>query len=145
MKKYIHRKAKEKRGESESITFIGVMMALLLTFYALMMATTPFIAKGNLEAFTKTLVREIEIHGAIDDEIHSFAAELASVYNLNPDITYTADYIAGTHQIQIRDQFRVEVNDEVEIIVFDSSFFAPVTMDVPIKDEKAGISEKLWK
>lgn len=147
MKNYLDlgRALKSRAGFSESIEFLGVMAILLIVFYILMMAFPPFMAKANVENLTNSLVRQIEIHGAIDDEIGQYAAELADAYGLSPEITYDADFIEGTHHIQIRDGFKVAVSQEEKIVLLDSTFFDPLEVTIPIRNEKAGISEKLWK
>jgi len=145
MKTYLCSVLRSRRGYAESLEFIGVMAMLMAIFYVLMMAFTPFMMKVNVDAFTKTLVRQIEIHGAIDDEIKQFADELADTYELDPEITYDATYINGTNHIQIRNGFKVSVTENEEIKLLNGSMFNSLSFTVPIADEKVGISEKLWK
>ena len=145
MKNYIPIKLKEKKGTSVSFTFISCVGAMLAIFYILVLAFVPFMVKLDVQAYTKTLTRQIEVHGAIDSDIEKFAEELAAIYNFTPVITYDADYISGTNYIQIRDSFKVKVKTDTEIVLLNGTFFKSVTLTIPISDEKVGISEKLWK
>lgn len=142
---FIKRKINNKSGASETIVMIACTAALMAVFYVVMMAYAPLMTKVDVEAYTKTLVREIEIHGAIDDKIQQFAEELAGIYKFKPEITYDAAFISGTKQIQIRDSFKVTVETIEDVVLLDSTIFTPVTITIPISDQKVGISEKLWK
>jgi hypothetical protein len=139
------RRLLNRRGSAESIEFLGIFIVILAAFYIFMMAYPPLMTKANVSAFTKTLTHQIEVNGAIDSEIESFAEELADVYNIDPIIDYDAPFIEGTNHIQIRDSFQVTVSVESKIVLFNSTIFDPVVVAVPIKDEKVGISEVLWK
>ena len=145
MKTYLFSIWKDKKGYTESLEFIGMLAMLMAVFYVLIMAFTPLMTKVSVDAFAKTLVRQIEIHGAIDDEIKQFADELADIYELDPMITYDATYIDGTNHIQIRNGFKISVTENEEIRILNGSMFNSVSFTVPIADEKVGISEKLWK
>lgn len=145
MRKYLSRVLRSRAGFSESIEFLGAVAVLLIVFYILMMAFPPLIAKSNVENFTNSLVRQIEIHGAIDSEIEQYAAELAESYSLDPEIIYNAVFIGGTNHIQIRDNFKVTVSEEEKIVLLDGTIFDPIEVTIPIRNEKVGISEKLWK
>lgn len=144
-KKIFRQKLISNSGTAESISFIFGISCLLAVFYVLMMASTPLITKINAEATAKVLAREIEIHGAIDDEINQKAEELADNYGFEPEITYDATYIAGTDHIQIRDEFSVTVNTTKDIVLLDGTMFHPIKMTIPISAQRTGISEKLWK
>ena len=145
MKAWLFSKWRDKKGYTESLEFIGMLAMLMSIFYVIMMAFTPLMTKVNVDAFTKTLTRQIEIHGAIDEEIREFANELADVYELDPVVTYDAAYIEGTDHIQIRSGFKVSVIENEEIQLLNGSIFNSVAFTIPIADEKVGISEKLWK
>lgn len=145
MKQYLILKIKECKGVNEALAFIGCVVALFAVFFICVMGFTPFMVKADTVAFNKALVRQIEIHGAIDGEINDFAERLANVYNLSPEITYEANNIPGTNHIQIRDDFTVKVKTTADIVLFDSSLFQPVVYTININDTKVGISEKLWK
>lgn len=147
MLNYINKKLTNLKGFSESIVFIGCLTFLLSVFYIMMMAYKPLLVKADIQAFTKTLVREIETHGAIDNEIDLFASNLVQTYNFNPEpsINYEASYIEGSNCIQIRNNFKVTVDTTSEVILLNSNFFDPIKITIPIKDSKVGISEKLWK
>ena len=145
MKRYLHIKVRSKTGASESIEFAGVMAMLLILFYLFLMAYPVFITKANVEVFTADLVRKIETTGAIDDTINTYASELADLYGMNPVINYDADFIAGTKKIQIRDSFKVAVETSETIMLLDGTLYEPITLEIPIGDQRVGISEKLWK
>jgi ethanolamine transporter EutH len=145
MKKFFVQKLKGALGISESVEFLGVVVLLLAVFYVLMLSFAPLMKWADFNIFTKTLVRQIEIHGAIDAEIDDFAAELAEIYGLDPKITYDAVYVSGTNHIQIRDSFKVTLKDEAKLVLLDGSIFRFLTITIPLTNEKVGISEKLWK
>ena len=145
MKRYLFCKVKSKTGTSESIEFAGVMAMLLILFYLILMAYPVFITKANVEVFTADLVRKIETTGAIDNTIETYASDLADLYDLDPVISYDADFIAGTKRIQIRDSFKVKVETSEEIMLLDGTLYDPITLEIPIGNQRVGISEKLWK
>ena len=145
MRRYLYCKVRCKKGTSESIEFSGVMAMLLILFYLIVMAYPVFITKANVEVFTADLVRKIETTGAIDDTIATYASELADLYGFNPRISYDAEFIAGTRKIQIRDSFKVMVETSEEITLLDGTLYDPITLEIPIGNQRVGISEKLWK
>lgn len=100
--------------------------------------------KVNLDNFTRNLVRQIEIHGAIDGEIESYAALLADRYKLTPRLEFQADYIPGTKKIQIRKSFTVRVEQDVEIKLF-SGAFSLINKKITMVKTQSGMSEVLWK
>ena len=145
MLKFICQKFRNEDGFSESILFIFGITFFLAIFYVLMMAYTPWITKANVNVATETLVREIEVHGAIDSEITQKANQLAELYDFEPEITYDATFIPATNHIQIRDDFTVTIKTTEDIVLLDGTLFSPVTLTIPIGSQRQGKSEKLWK
>lgn len=121
---------------------ISIAMALIFCFVSLWQ---PFIRKINIDYMTKTIVRSIEANGRIDSNIYDLQNELERELGINPNVTYSADYISGTNKIQIRKKFKVTVTDVVKIKLINPTFSDPVTIDIPIKKELTGISQVFWK
>ncbi len=143
-KKLLFGKLKDRAGAAQSLEALVSLALLLMVFSVALLAIEPGVVKVNLDNYTKNLVRQIEIHGVIDSEIESYSQALAVKYGLNPVVTYSGDFIPGTQKIQIRSNFSVTVEQEVEIKMFTGGFSVANQRFTMVKTLD-GMSEVLWK
>lgn len=143
IKNKIKKVLKDEKGIITTIYMIGIVSFLI---YNLVVFLPVFFEKQNVNALTKELVEEIEYEGKIDSKTYSKASEIISRMNLNDNqVSYKiTGAIRSNGKIQHRDEFKVEVSGESEVVI--ANFFSnPIKFTIPLKKILYGKSQVYYK
>lgn len=129
---------KDKRAEtyfSLTISFFIIM----IVFIAILMALPIFTKKQDLDRFAKTLIRQAEIDGTVEqDELYSY---LSNMYNMTPDIDWEWEKFKNSKKVQLNHYIKVELETD---FLFDVGGVLHQIV-VPLKSVAYGKSEVYWK
>lgn len=131
---------KSKRGEGYIDSVIIVMSAVLVIALAIKVIPV-FITKHQLDTYATELCRTAEISGRVDSETTIRAQQLTQQTGINPGITWTANYILGTNEVQLNDNISVVLTYSKDIGLFGSFGSFPVQLT----SKATGRSEEYWK
>ena len=113
---------KSRRGEGYIDSVIIIMSAVLVIALAIKVIPI-FIVKYQLETYATELCRTAEISGRVGTETTVRTQELTQQTGINPGITWTADYISGSNEVQLNDSIAVVLMYTMDIGLFVSVKF----------------------
>lgn len=129
---------KNKKAEtyfSLTISFFIIMVV----FIAILMALPIFTKKQDLDRFAKTLIRQAEIDGTVEqDELYSY---LCNMYNMTPDVDWEWEKYKNSKKVQLNHHIKVELETD---FLFDVGGVLHQIV-VPLKSVAYGKSEVYWK
>lgn len=129
---------KNKKGEAY-IDFTISFYIIMIAFIIIICVMPIFSRQQDLDTFAKTLVRQAEIDGTVEqDECYNYLCE---VYNIKPSIDWSYDSYKGTKKVQLNKQIKVEL---------ETTFLFNVggvlkKIEIPLKSIAYGKSEVYWK
>ena len=129
---------KNKRAEtyfSLTLSFFIIM----IVFIAILMALPIFTKKQDLDRFAKTILRQAEIDGTVEqDECYRY---LCDMYNMTPNIDWEWDKYNNSKKVQLNHHIKVEL--ETDFLFDVGGVLHQIT--VPLKSVAYGKSEVYWK
>lgn len=130
---------KGKSGEGYIDTVVIVMVAMLVIAFAVKVFPV-YIVKNQLNTFADEVMRTAEISGRVGTEVSVKAESLKEQTGINPIISWQANYISGTNNVQLNDEITVTVTKIVDI-----GFFSFGSFPIELKAKATGRSEVYWK
>lgn len=130
---------KEKSGEGYIDTVVIVIAAMLVIAFAVKVFPV-FVVKNQLNAYANEIMRIAEISGRVGTEVSVKAESLKEQTAINPEISWQANYISGTNNVQLNDEMTVIVAKTVDI-----GFFSFGSFPIELKSKATGRSEVYWK
>lgn len=130
---------KGKSGEGYIDTVVIVMVAMLVIAFAVKVFPV-YIVKNQLNTFADEVMRTAEISGRVGTEVSVKAESLKEQTGINPIISWQANYISGTNNVQLNDEITVTVTKTVDI-----GFFSFGSFPIGLKAKATGRSEVYWK
>jgi hypothetical protein len=128
-----------KRGEGYIDTVVIIISAMLVIAFAVKVFPV-FIIKNQLNNYANEIIRTAEISGRVGTEVNTKAEELKEQTDINPIISWKANYISGTNKIQLNDEITVTVSSTVDI-----GFFSFASFPIELNAKATGRSEVYWK
>ncbi|MCI4874971.1 DUF4320 family protein [Clostridioides difficile] len=123
---------------------LGTPIILFIIFLIIAFAINAlpvFTTKYQLDQFSSSLMREVELTGEINENIDKRVQTLKEQTGVEPDeIKWDTTYINGTHKIQINEEIKLTLKKTVDIGFFE---FGSIPIDIPSK--ATGRSEQYWK
>lgn len=130
---------KGKSGEGYIDIVVIVMVAMLVIAFAVKVFPV-YIVKNQLNTFADEVMRTAEISGRVGTEVSVKAESLKEQTGINPIISWQANYISGTNNVQLNDEITVTVTKIVDI-----GFFSFGSFPIELKAKATGRSEVYWK
>lgn len=130
---------KEKRGEGYIDTVVIIIAAMLVIAFAVKVFPV-FIAKNQLDTYANEIMRTAEISGKVGTEVSVKAESLKDQTGITPVISWQANYISGTNEVQLNNEITVTV-----IKTVDLGFFSFGSFPIELKARATGRSEVYWK
>ena len=130
---------KGKSGEGYIDTVVIVMVAMLVIAFAVKVFPV-YIVKNQLNTFADEVMRTAEISGRVGTEVSIKAESLKEQISINPIIAWQANYITGTHNVQLNDEITVTATK-----ILDIGFFSFGSIPIELKSKATGRSEVYWK
>lgn len=129
---------KNKRAETNISITISIYL-LIITFVIIINVLPIFHKQQNLDYFAKTILRQAEIDGTVEqEECYNY---LCNTLNIKPDITWEWDRYNGTKKVQLNTKIHVTIQDQYEFNV--GGMFTKI--NIPLKAQAYGKSEVYWK
>jgi hypothetical protein len=128
-----------KRGEGYIDTVVIIISAMLVIAFAVRVFPV-FIIKNQLNNYANEIIRTAEISGRVETEVNTKAEELKEQTDINPIISWKANYISGTNKVQLNDEIAVRVSSTVDI-----GFFSFGSFPIELNAKAIGRSEVYWK
>lgn len=122
-----------------------VFMTLIATAISFFAIFTTYL---NLNYTCRRVVRQIEITGQVTNETTTLFQTLKDNTNLDNTtaMSVSASYFdASQKKIQLRTTFKVTCSTKYRLNIFTPVGGTPVGVDIPIKVNLTGMSEKFWK
>ena len=127
-----------KRAETYFSLTISIFI-IMITFIAILMFLPIFTKKQDLDRFAKTILRQAEIDGTVEqDELYSY---LCNMYNMTPDIDWEWEKYKNSKKVQLNHHIKVELETD---FLFDVGGVLHQIV-VPLKSVAYGKSEVYWK
>lgn len=141
MLKIIKKFIKNKKGEygSTNIEVVISIYIFIILFIGAITVMPIFLRQQDLDNFAKTIVRQAEIDGTVDQ--NACYEYLSDVYNITPNITWEWEKLNGSKKVQLNNGIKVILEDSYEFNV--GGIFNPIT--IPLKAVAYGKSEVYWK
>lgn len=137
IKKFIN----DKKGATGA-TYIELVISLyifIILFIGAIMVMPIFSRQQDLDNFAKTILRQAEIDGTVDQ--NTCYRYLTGVYNITPNIIWEWDKYQGSKKVQLNHSIKVTLEDTY---VFDvGGVLRP--LNIPLKSIAYGKSEVYWK
>lgn len=130
---------KSNSGEGYIDVVVIVMAAMLVIAFAVKLFPV-FIAKNQVDTYASEIMRVAEISGCIGDEVNKKTEELNKQMGLSPSISWDANCIDGTNEVQLNDEMIVTVT-----ITTNIGFFIFGSFPVELTATSKGSSEVYWK
>lgn len=130
---------KSKKGEGYidlAVIILSIMMIIALAVNVLPV----FITQYRLNSYAHELIRTAETSGEVGNDVNMRTQELNSDSKLNPTITWDADYIDDTSEVQLNDSISLTVSKTVDI-----GFFTFGSFKIELSSKVTGRSEVYWK
>ena len=138
MKYRIFLMIKNKKAEtyfSFSLSFFIIM----IIFIAIMMAMPIFAKQQDLDNFAKTMLRQAEIDGTVEqDELYKY---LCDMYNMTPNIDWEWDKYKNSKKVQLNHHIKVKL--ETNFLFNVGGVLKQIT--IPLNSIAYGKSEVYWK
>ena len=129
---------KNKKAETYFSLTLSFFIIMII-FIAFLMALPIFTKKQDLDRFAKTILRQAEIDGTVDqDELYSY---LCDMYKMTPNINWEWDKYKNSKRVQLKHQIKVELETD---FLFDVGGVLHQIV-VPLKSVAFGKSEVYWK
>ena len=129
---------KNKKAETYFSLTLSFFIIMII-FIAFLMALPIFTKKQDLDRFAKTILRQAEIDGTVDqDELYSY---LCDMYKMTPNINWEWDKYKNSKRVQLNHQIKVELETD---FLFDVGGVLHQIV-VPLKSVAFGKSEVYWK
>lgn len=126
----------------DSLIVFSIFLALVFSFLTI---PEVLIKKQELDYITKTLVRRIERDGMAGVVMWQTLYELSAETGVDADVSLDGPFRGAGAKLQIRERFTVTASFTVKVRIFEPSFTAPVSIDIPIRKTLSGVSEVYWK
>jgi hypothetical protein len=130
---------KSKKGEGYidlAVIILSIMMIIALAVNVLPV----FITQYRINSYAHELIRTAETSGEVGNDVNMRTQELNSDSKLNPTITWDADYIDDTSEVQLNDSISLTVSKTVDI-----GFFTFGSFKIDLSSKVTGRSEVYWK
>lgn len=130
---------KSRSGEGYIDTVVVMFVAMLVIVFAVKLFPV-FVAKNQLTSYATEICREAELSGRIGSEVSQRAIVLSNQMRLAPVISWEAEYIPGTNQVQLNNEILVTVEQKADI-----GFFSFGSFPINLTAKASGKSEVYWK
>ena len=129
---------KDNKGETY-ISFGITFYILIITFVGIMLAMPIFAKQQDLDSFAKTILRQAEIDGTVDqDDCYNY---LSDMYHMTPLIEWEWEKYEGTKRVQLNKSIKVTLKSE---FLFDVGGVLH-QISIPLNAVAYGKSEVYWK
>lgn len=129
---------KNKKGSEYIGTTLSFYIFTILFIIAIMVMPI-FTMQQDLDRFAKTILRQAEIDGTVEQsDCYNY---LSSIYNLTPNISWEWDKYQGSKRVQLNKSIKVTLTDTFNFNV--GGILRPI--QIPLKASAYGKSEVYWK
>lgn len=139
MKKIINKFIKNKKGNATYTSLTISIYIVLILFIGIIFIIPVFHRQQLLDTFAKTIVRQAEIDGTVDQT--STYNYLCAKYNITPIINWEWDKYKSSKKVQLNDKIEVTLTD---VYVYPIGGILK-SLTIPLTAKATGKSEVYWK